>query len=184
MIKADTIRKQVLHFHMVSGQPVKFRPEIPSEDRVRARLTFMTEEFLELLRAALNADSTGFIDDAERALMMAVRKVPLRVNMPEFIDALGDIDFISEGTRLEFGVNGKPVAEAIYEANMAKFPIHEACKGAGCDFKDYDGRVAGLPYCMCRDGHLVYLRLDGKIGKPTGWEPPNIAGVLLAMSQP
>jgi predicted HAD superfamily Cof-like phosphohydrolase len=41
-------------------------------------------------------------------------------DLPAFADALADIDYVVEGARLEFGINGSPIADEVHRANMAK----------------------------------------------------------------
>ena len=80
-------------------------------------------------------------------MIHALRDVaPECANLVELVDALADLDYVVEGTRIEFGINGKPIADAVHAANMAKV-------GGG-------------------------IRGDGKINKPEGWQPPDIAGEL------
>ena len=40
--------------------------------------------------------------------------------IPAFADALADLDYVIEGTRLEFGIDGWPIAQAVHKSNMAK----------------------------------------------------------------
>jgi predicted HAD superfamily Cof-like phosphohydrolase len=47
---------------------------------------------------------------------------PVDVDLPDFVDALGDIDYVIEGTRSVFGVDGAPIAAEIHRANMSKEP--------------------------------------------------------------
>ena len=45
---------------------------------------------------------------------------PIDINIEKFVDSLGDIDYVNEGARLEFGVNGEGIAAEIQAANMRK----------------------------------------------------------------
>ena len=62
---------------------------------------------------------------------------------------LADIIYIACGTAVSYGIPLDEVFEAIHNANMAKL---------------IDGKVI--------------RREDGKIKKPEGWQPANIAGIL------
>lgn len=73
----------------------------------------------------------------------------MNVDLVEFADALADLDYVIEGTRLEFGINGAPIAAEVHRSNLSK---------------------------LGPNGPM--LREDGKILKPPGWTPPDIAGEL------
>lgn len=142
-----TIRAQVTAFHEAMGQPIVKVPAVPSDDRVRLRLRLIAEEFFELLDASLY-DRGGFVRVAGGAIARALEDASVRVNLPEFADALVDIAYVVEGSNLELDIDGEKVLAEVQRSNMAK---------AG-------GTV----------------RVDGKIQKPEGWTPPDVAGVLRA----
>lgn len=70
----------------------------------------------------------------------------------EVADALGDIMYIAAGTALEFGIPLDHVWDAIHMSNMAKINPET--------------------------GKAYHFREDGKVLKPEGWTPPDIAGAL------
>lgn len=84
----------------------------------------------------------------ESSVVSLIESSKPNVNIVEVADSLGDMDVVNEGARLAFGINGKPVADEIHRSNMAKLGIGS------------------------------YKREDGKLMKPPGWTPPDIAGVL------
>lgn len=73
-----------------------------------------------------------------------------RCNIVDIADGLGDSDYVNEWARCEFGLDGQPIADEIQRANMGKF-------GPGSSFN-----------------------AAGKVQKPPGWTPPDIAAVLRA----
>lgn len=112
------LRDQVTAFHQAFGVPVLDRPQVPSEERVRLRLRLVAEEFLELMGACIKAPATiEWLDDQLNEL---IEKSKVRVMLPEAADALGDLDYVIEGTRLEFGIDGGPIADEIQRSNLAK----------------------------------------------------------------
>lgn len=139
------LREQVIAFHRAYGQPVKDSPEVPEPSRVRLRLRLITEEYFELL------DSVGLKLPGIKGVIdeCVGRCVPI-VDLPEFADALADIDYLVEGARAEFGVDGGPVADEVHRSNMSKLGP--------------DGRP------MVRD--------DGKVVKGPSYSPPDLARVL------
>jgi predicted HAD superfamily Cof-like phosphohydrolase len=72
-------------------------------------------------------------------------------SLPDIADAIADSIYVLVGTALEYGIPLDRVWAAVRAANMAKVDP-----------------VTGL----------VRKRADGKILKPDGWQPPDIAGVL------
>ena len=67
----------------------------------------------------------------------------------EIADALADIIYIACGTAVSYGIPLDKVFEEVHRSNMAKL---------------VDGKVL--------------RRADGKVQKPEGWTPPDIAGIL------
>lgn len=138
------LRVQVRAFHEAFGVPVLDRPQVPSEERVRLRLRLIAEEFCELLEATLNLGQLG--EQVLRSSVFgAIAGGRIEPQLGSIADALGDLDYVIEGTRAEMGIDGGPIADAIHASNMAK---------------------VGGPV------------VNGKITKPQGWTPPDIAGEL------
>ena len=72
------------------------------------------------------------------------------VDTIEYADALADLIYVCYGAALEAGINLNAVLEEVHSSNMAKLDA---------------------------DGKPIY-HANGKVAKPEGWQPPNIAGVL------
>ncbi len=141
------IRSQVAEFHEMMGQPILLAPQVPSPERVKLRARLVTEETIEMLDAIFGVRDT---DPIRLAVHKCIEKGEVRVHLPQLVDATHDIDYVVEGTRLEFGVNGAPIAAEVHRSNMAK--------------KWPDG--------------TAHVRDDGKVMKPPTWTPPNIEGEL------
>ena len=103
------------------------KPQTPSDDRVRLRLSLCLEEAFELLEACVADTMAEHVREEKRTVLQLIREIPLDVDLVEVADALGDSDYVNEGARLEFGINGLPVAEEIQRSNMAKVggPVRE-----------------------------------------------------------
>lgn len=149
----DDIQQRVTDFHRKYGHPVGIYPHVPSERQVRFRLRLIAEEFWELLRAAgvrLHPDHVGYISHA-------IENSHLVVDLPEFVDGLGDLQVVVTGGFVTFGVDGRKINTAIHAANMSKVPV-----------------MLPAPDGQCEE------RPDptSKPTKPEGWAPPNIAAVL------
>ena len=143
-----SLSRTVRAFHLKFGHPVRWTPEVPSADELSFRLRLVTEEFLEFLAAAGVALAEG---DAYN-LRASISDALLEPDFPALVDALGDLEYVIEGTRAVCGVDGKPIAAEIHRANLAKEPV-----------LDKDGKPE--PFT--------------KPTKPEGWTPPDIEGCLV-----
>ena len=57
---------------------------------------------------------------AKRLIVRLIGECHVNVKMADLADGLADIDYVVEGTRLEFGIDGDAIAEEVHRANMAK----------------------------------------------------------------
>jgi predicted HAD superfamily Cof-like phosphohydrolase len=184
-----SLQEQVAEFHRAFDQPILARPTagIP-EERVRLRARLIMEEAFETLSALFDADSVlaGGRHAVAVSTALALAKAyvddvidlaPVKVNLPEVADGLADLDVVIEGSRLEFGINGPRVAAVVHISNMAKLSDCPDCGGtghvAGTEVDaDFDCERCG------GDGKVALKRPDGKVIKPDGWQPPDIAGEI------
>jgi predicted HAD superfamily Cof-like phosphohydrolase len=115
------IRYQVHEFHEKFGYPVRRTVTELTTDELRFRLSLIMEEAMEVLEAAVLPTAAEFLErirfDISSAISLSYQE---HLNLPEFVDALGDLDYVVEGTRLYLGVNGSEVAAEIHRANMSK----------------------------------------------------------------
>ena len=117
-----SLRQQVAEFHRMIGAPILETPQVPADDRVRLRARLIAEEFFEAM-AAMFADGEGqnsHLAHLEFSLVEFINDAPVKVDLPEVADAFADIDFVVEGSRLEFGIDGAPIAAEVFRTNMAK----------------------------------------------------------------
>jgi predicted HAD superfamily Cof-like phosphohydrolase len=114
------LQRQVLEFHRVFDHPIADSPTIPADDRVRFRAAFIVEECLEFLEACFDMNNAALFDDVKNSLKIVLAKATVKVDLALAVDALADIDYVVEGCRLEFGVNGEPIADEVHRSNMAK----------------------------------------------------------------
>lgn len=139
-----TIRVQVREFHAAIGVRHPETPCVPSDARVRLRARLVTEEAFELLAALFPGSAE--IHGLHEQTMAAIDAATPRVDMPEAADALADIDYVVEGTRLEFGIDGAPIAAEVHRSNIAKLggPVDEhgkVRKPAGWTPPDVEGEL-------------------------------------------
>jgi predicted HAD superfamily Cof-like phosphohydrolase len=112
------LQTQVAAFHRLFKSPIAPRPTIIEPARVALRASFVVEETFELLEALYGSLPEWAM--CQEIVKNALKQRQPRVDLPKAVDALGDIDFFVEGTRLEFGVEGGSIADEIFRANMAK----------------------------------------------------------------
>lgn len=142
------IRRQVEAFCRAAGHPVREHPQVPPEAEIRLRMGLVMEEFFEFLQALypqLKEVNHGAVLFRLRESLIYPRPEP---DLVALADAMADLDYVVEGTRLAFGINGAPIAEEVQRSNMAKF------------------------------GPGSWKREDGKQMKPPDWQPPDIKGEL------
>lgn len=160
----EMLRDQVLAFHKKFGQAIGEKPHVPDDETIRFRLGLIAEEFFELLAAAGARHDPDFPDFAKKTISACARlgrngpNTKLDVDLPEFVDAMADLDYVVEGTRITMGVNGIPIAAEVQRANMDKIPAVTGDR--------YDGTGAEMP----------------RPTKPKGWRPPDIEGELKKQS--
>ena len=116
------LRYQVSCFAEKFGMHRAFSPSIPDDNEVRLRLRLIVEEFFEVLEAVLPAWGVRpwLLVKIKKDLDTWVGEAPIDVNFPEFVDGLADLDYVVEGARISFGVDGRPVANEVHRSNMEK----------------------------------------------------------------
>ena len=116
-----SIQEQVIEFHNAAGTPVLERPQVPDDTRVKLRAKLIAEEMFEILESLYPGEGPSHdIGEAKRAISNLIEFWSPAVNLVELADALADTDYVVEGTRLEFGINGKPIADEVHRTNMLK----------------------------------------------------------------
>lgn len=115
-----SIRDQVREFHVATNCPTDpDRPTLIPDERVRLRAALLAEEFIETMRS-LFGESSSFVSEAQMVLENGIEYADTHVDLVELADGLADLDYVVEGTRLEFGIDGAPIAAEVHRSNMAK----------------------------------------------------------------
>lgn len=181
------LQRQLIEFHRTFEHPIADSPSIPSDDRVRLRASLVVEECLEFVESLFDGNSRLLEGDMPRArdavrtarenLSLLIANADVKVDLVEAADAMADIDYVVEGSRLEFGINGEPIADEVHRSNMSKSVVCSDCKGTAIRQKN-DHDAEKCPGCAGR-GRISLKRADGKTAKPAGWTPPDIKGMLL-----
>jgi predicted HAD superfamily Cof-like phosphohydrolase len=147
------LSEQVRQFHVAMDCPTAAKPTLIPEERVRLRAALIAEEFFETMEALFaEPEVPVFNCPSMKALKAATfqsigaSKVNVYINMIELADGMADLDYVVEGTRLEFGIDGDPIAAEVHRANMAKAggpisPTGKRLKPTGWTPPDIEGKL-------------------------------------------
>ena len=154
MKKIDSLN-QVAEFHRTFQHPVLNKPQVPSDDRCKLRVSLISEELKEL-------------EDAIKDK-----------NIIEIADALCDIQYVLSGAILEFGLGEKFVDlfEEVQRSNMSK-----ACKSheeAIATIEHYLSKDGTEAYYKEIDGkYLVFRKADNKTLKSINYSPAQLESII------
>lgn len=146
---------KVAEFHKVTAAPVLKNPEVPEVKRVDLRMTLLEEELKEFEEAAYKRDIVGVLD------------------------ALCDLQYILNGTILEFGLQDvfEEAFTEVHASNMSKFckttwEAQESCKRLQLQKK------VDAYYKLIGGRHVIYRSSDDKILKGMGFFEPKLKQIL------
>ncbi len=114
------LQRQVAAFHRLHNVPIVLAgPAVPEDEKIiRLRASLIAEELFEVMKAFFGDRQELHI--AKKLVGDAIAtKIP-RVSLPELADGFADLDYVVEGSRLAFGIDGDPVAAEVHRANMEK----------------------------------------------------------------
>jgi len=123
------LRGQVTAFHHAMDLPVFDTPSYPLHQRstqlAKLRVELILEEAFEFAAAVLSRDITLQMICRDALAVVKDSKTLIYVDcdnsrLPEIADALADLDYVVEGSRLTFGIDGGPVADEVHRVNMTK----------------------------------------------------------------
>ncbi len=152
--------KLVKEFHTVFGHPVAATPTDVDENTRLLRFRLIYEELMEFGRAigisGLADETQEQFEELVKSAKNAIAIVPnFPTDLVEAADALGDIDYVVQGSNLVFGFPAESVVEEIHRANMSKL-------GA--------------------DGKPIYDE-HHKVQKGPNYRKPDVGGVLRLISE-
>ncbi len=143
--------KRVLDFMVKGQQRIRARPGLPTSEECELRARLILEEALETVEA-LGCTVIG--TSALSGALLKRRDAHLDVaythepDLIEIVDGCCDIKVVTTGTLITCGVADEWPQAEVDRANLAKFG----------------------------PGHII--RADGKVIKPPGHKPPDIARIL------
>lgn len=174
----DLRNEQVRDFHEVCDCPAPSRPVAFTTEQLRHRLRMLAEEFFEALAASFA--TTNQLEAAKAVVYDAIDYRLIAFKAVPFFDALADIDYVVEGTRVEAGVKGRPLFTEVHCANMRKAHTCTDCE-AGFIHTDVSSAICSTCNGL---GRVIIKSPTGKVLKPDNWTPPDIASLLRAQGYP
>lgn len=148
---SDPYAEMVTSFHHAMGLPVRHTPSVGTVEERVLGVRLLLEEVLEFAKAcAVRVELNGFRIKGTAELVIRENE-GTAPNLVEMTHELGDVQVIVSGRAVQFGLPVlAAVREEIHPANMRK---------------------------LGPDGQPV-RRADGKVVKPEGWVPANVARVV------
>lgn len=122
----DRIQSQVKEFMLAAGQACPNTPTCSDEQTRILRVRLLLEEVLELadasgvcLSVGMNyCPSTGLRDLGDFEIYHHDINQP---NLVEMADALADINYVSYGAAVAYGLDMESLDQAVHDSNMTKF---------------------------------------------------------------
>lgn len=148
-LRSSRVDEQVRAFHRLIGVVDQSSPSMPEASIQRLRLRLVLEEAFELVMAHVSRPESEHVRGMLDATFDFIDCCDLEPDIVEIADALADIDYVVAGTRLQYGIDQESVAAEVHKSNMNKAP-----------------------------GGAVLRDNSGKVRKPPGWKPPDVARVL------
>lgn len=118
--RTSPINQQVREFMTQMQQYIGLTLGVPPDPIVRLRAELVIEEALEFVEACFDFSRFASLVPYREELVRLIRTQPVKVDVPKAVDALADTDYVVEGARIAFGVEGEPIARVVHEANMRK----------------------------------------------------------------
>lgn len=146
--------EKVAEFHKATKSPILESPAIPDMKRADLRLELLEEELKELETAAYKRD------------------------LVEVLDALCDLQYILNGTILEFGLQDvfQTAFQEVHDSNMSKFCKSTLEAQHSC-FKLGDNKVEAY-YKKVGPVHVIFRSSDDKILKGINFFQPKLKKIL------
>ncbi len=120
----NKIQQNVKEFMLAAGQQVNEKPTEADSHTAILRVRLLLEEVLEFAEASGVEIITqeGEILDVEALKTEELSFSQIgKADLIEIADALGDINYVSYGAALCYGIDMEPIEEAIQSSNLSKF---------------------------------------------------------------
>lgn len=151
LVELQNLRDNVEEFMTATNQNVRIIPNLPpiTDEEGRLRCALVIEEVFEFVEAC-----SSIKDDVRQMkdeVLGVVKCMPIDIDMVEAADALADIDYVVEGSRLSFGIDGSKIASEVHRTNMEK--IHGGAVNEDGKFcKPADWQPPDIGYFLKKQG--------------------------------
>jgi len=113
------LSKQVREFHEKFGITVRKTPTVPSAEEMRLRAKLIMEEAIEVLEAMGAGEK--HLEALRSEVKWTIRTIyGDNIDLVKVADGFADLDYVVEGARSVFGIDGEPIANIVHAANMRK----------------------------------------------------------------
>lgn len=145
---------KVAEFQKTTGSPVLLKPTIPDNQRTDLRIGLLQEEVSELENAAYKG------------------------NIVDVLDALCDIQYILNGTILEFGLQDcfQEAFNEVHQSNMSKFTV--TTQDAQKTVAKYNLKGTEVYYRLVNKLHVIMRTSDNKILKGIHYSEPKLKPII------
>jgi predicted HAD superfamily Cof-like phosphohydrolase len=124
------LSRQVREFHKTFGAAAREKPSSVTPEEVRLRAKLIMEEAIEIVEA-MGAGALS-VDSLRKEASLCVSTIMSGGRGYSLVDVavgLADLDYVVEGARLVFGIDGGPIADIVHAANMWKVGGPRAANG-------------------------------------------------------
>jgi predicted HAD superfamily Cof-like phosphohydrolase len=163
--------ESVREFHMTFGAPVLDQPQIPSDERVKLRLTLILEELYELAEAS---GAEGMFVEMMKKKVEAYTPTREVKDPIEALDALCDLQVVLNGSTLEYGLQDQfdEAFDEVHRSNMSKACDNEDEGKASIQKYNNEGIQTILE--QVNGKYVIYRASDHKILKGVNYFTPEL----------
>jgi predicted HAD superfamily Cof-like phosphohydrolase len=175
--------ENVKEFHEIFKSYIGYKKEVPDEDTIKLRLSLILEELVELATASgeksifyLYRLMSEKIDKISNNEIVSDNKDGTP-NIKNCLDALGDIDYVLNGTVISYGLHDvfDEACDDIHLSNMSK--VCKTKEEAELTIKsrendEYEYYIS--EYDKKANGYFVYRKSDNKLIKSINYNPVNL----------
>lgn len=178
--------QDVAEFHKLGGLPCgDGEPTVPAV----AQTAFDSEHTLLIEIAAYLKDRSEGLKGSSSAAALRARlmleelgeviEAIVEQDTVKYADGLADLCYVTIGSAVQCSIPLPDVWAEVQRANMSKFPTCDLCRGSGRVPASITRNMVICGECNGY-GRVAIRDAGGKVQKPPGWSPLDIAAVLSA----
>lgn len=171
----------VKEFHETFSMNIEQYPVIPSKERITLRLSLILEELTELAQAsgieALVILRNMMQNKVDKINNSEIKAVSIEGNIVDVIDALCDIDYVLNGTVLEYGLHNlfDLSCEEVHRSNMSKLCKTKEEAQETINFrKEHHNEDCRMILASDNERYIVLRNSDNKVMKSIRYSEANL----------